>query len=571
MEPYYGRRGKETICGMHRANQTLVLMLAMVATMACVLLWEASPFTGASVAQSSALKSLPRSDLEEQATLYESRPFLKSPPLENKPSKGSALDLADEITKLVEEEAERSLDATLPGTPREDEPTDAMLGSLQRGSNETTAESEESSLAETETALVETSTHDEDDDDSTPAPSNEFILDARPADATLDMSSASMGMNLSSALEEEAESDAISQETESEEKADAPQCDYSVGKWVLDETRPLYSGLECTMWLSPGFSCRKHNHPDKLLDRYRWQPSGCNLPEFNATSVLESLRNKVVAFVGDSLGRQQLQSLLCMLTRGKEETVVTDVGTEFGFFVPPGERKPNGFAYRFEATNTTIVFKWTVTLAFVQPLNDSGRNALHLDRPERFLQENLDRLDVVVMNSGHHWNGGKMKFNRYDFYVHGKPVKKSSELSRVPVAYNATVHNVVEWMSTAIEGTEKVVYYRSLSPRHFRNGDWNTGGSCDTIRFEGEKQVQEGLRVDPNAESAVMGSNVNLLNITSLSLERGETHVSKYGGGTGGQDCLHWCLPGIPDTWNEILFAELATKFKRRSGLNNSV
>jgi hypothetical protein len=186
----------------------------------------------------------------------------------------SALDLADEITKLVEEEAERSLVATLPGKPAA---TDAMLESLQRGSNETTAESEESSLAETETALVETSTHA---DDSTPAPSSE--------DATLDLSSASMAMNLSSALEEEAESDAITQETESEKEADAPQCDYSVGKWVLDETRPLYSGLECTMWLSPGFSCRKHNHPDKLLDRYRWQPSGCNLPEFNATTVLES-------------------------------------------------------------------------------------------------------------------------------------------------------------------------------------------------------------------------------------------------------------------------------------------
>jgi hypothetical protein len=57
MEPYYGRRGKESICGIHRANQTLVLMLGMVATMACVLLWEASPFTGASVAQSPALKS----------------------------------------------------------------------------------------------------------------------------------------------------------------------------------------------------------------------------------------------------------------------------------------------------------------------------------------------------------------------------------------------------------------------------------------------------------------------------------------------------------------------------------
>lgn len=158
-----------------------------------------------------------------------------------------------------------------------------------------------------------------------------------------------------------------------------------------------------------------------------------------------------------------------------------------------------------------------------------------------------------------------MKLNRYDFHLHGKPVSKSSEISRVPVAYNITVHNVVRWMSNAIEGTNKVVYYRSLSPRHFRNGDWNTGGTCDTIRFEGKKQVQEGNRVDPNAESAIVGTNVKLLNVTSLSLERGETHVSKYGGGVGGQDCLHWCLPGIPDTWNEILFADLATKFKKRS------
>jgi len=23
------------------------------------------------------------------------------------------------------------------------------------------------------------------------------------------------------------------------------------------------------------------------------------------------------------------------------------------------------------------------------------------------------------------------------------------------------------------------------------------------------------------------------------------------------QDCSHWCLPGVPDIWNEILYAEL--------------
>ncbi|KAG0581905.1 hypothetical protein KC19_3G018900 [Ceratodon purpureus] len=587
METYHvhGRRGKEsTVCGINRANQTLFLMMAMVATMVCVLLWEASPFTSAGVVHSPVLKSVPRSELEEQSRLYESRPFLKNPLLEKKPSEDNValLDLADE-TNVSQEEAGMILDTTLPGskpsTTRENEPTatDAVPESIQRSSNETLAESEEMSLAETEIVLAERASHDADTTEVPPNSDDLFLevdLDARPSAKPLgapsseeDTFSTSMAVNQTSTLEE-VEADAIAQETEFEEKNSSGKCDYSVGKWVLDETRPLYSGLECNMWLAPGFSCRLNNHPDKLLDRYRWQPAGCDLPEFNASAVLELMRNKVLAFVGDSLARQQLQSLLCMLTRGKNDTVVTDRGSDFGFFTPPGDRKPNGFAYRFEATNTTIIFKWTVTLAHVQPLNTSNpltRNALHLDRPEQFLEDHLRELDVVVLNSGHHWNGGKMKMNRYDFYLHGKPVNKSSELSRVPVAYNTTVHNIVHWMSKAIEGTDKVVYYRSLSPRHFRNGDWNTGGTCDTIRFEEGKQVQEGNRVDPNAESAIVGTNVNLLNITSLSLDRGETHVSKYGGGTGGQDCLHWCLPGIPDTWNEILFAELATKFKGRS------
>lgn len=23
------------------------------------------------------------------------------------------------------------------------------------------------------------------------------------------------------------------------------------------------------------------------------------------------------------------------------------------------------------------------------------------------------------------------------------------------------------------------------------------------------------------------------------------------------QDCSHWCLPGVPDTWNELLYAKI--------------
>uniref|UniRef100_A0A0D3CK28 Uncharacterized protein n=1 Tax=Brassica oleracea var. oleracea TaxID=109376 RepID=A0A0D3CK28_BRAOL len=48
---------------------------------------------------------------------------------------------------------------------------------------------------------------------------------------------------------------------------------------------------------------------------------------------------------------------------------------------------------------------------------------------------------------------------------------------------------------------------------------------------------------------------VTLLDITMLSLLRKDGHPSIYGiGGRTGNDCSHWCLSGVPDTWNEILY-----------------
>ena len=48
---------------------------------------------------------------------------------------------------------------------------------------------------------------------------------------------------------------------------------------------------------------------------------------------------------------------------------------------------------------------------------------------------------------------------------------------------------------------------------------------------------------------------VTLLDITMLSLLRKDGHPSMYGlGGPTGMDCSHWCLAGVPDTWNEILY-----------------
>ena len=72
----------------------------------------------------------------------------------------------------------------------------------------------------------------------------------------------------------------------------------------------------------------------------------------------------------------------------------------------------------------------------------------------------------------------------------------------------------------------------------------------------------EGKRVSQDESvvaGAVKATRVRLLDITALSQLKEKGHISQYSlkASDGVQDCLHWWLPGIPDTWNEILYAQL--------------
>lgn len=60
-----------------------------------------------------------------------------------------------------------------------------------------------------------------------------------------------------------------------------------------------------------------------------------------------------------------------------------------------------------------------------------------------------------------------------------------------------------------------------------------------------------------------------MLNITQLSEYRKDGHPSIYrkhwdpideANPSSYSDCTHWCLPGVPDVWNEILYAYIISK-----------
>lgn len=63
-----------------------------------------------------------------------------------------------------------------------------------------------------------------------------------------------------------------------------------------------------------------------------------------------------------------------------------------------------------------------------------------------------------------------------------------------------------------------------------------------------------------------MRSPVYLLDITMLSKLRKDGHPSIYSGDltpdqranpARSADCSHWCLPGLPDTWNQLFYTAL--------------
>lgn len=276
------------------------------------------------------------------------------------------------------------------------------------------------------------------------------------------------------------------------------------------------------------------------------------------------MKHKTIALVGDSLGRQQFQSMMCIVTGGRFSPEVQNVGKEYGLEKAPSAIRPDGWVYRFPSTNTTILYYWSATLCELEPLNISNPKtnfALHLDRPAKFLQHYLHKFDVLVLNTGHHWNRGKMTANRWIMYAGGKAINDSSELSTISNARNFAVSSVTKWVDSQILNHSRLkAFLRTLSPRHFLDGDWNTGGSCNnTIPLKNGNQVSNNASIDAPAEDAVKGTKVKLLDITALSKLRDEGHISKYSirAFTGSHDCLHWCLPGIPDAWNEILFAQI--------------
>lgn len=94
-------------------------------------------------------------------------------------------------------------------------------------------------------------------------------------------------------------------------------CDLFKGSWV--EGEKVGSGYGYTNWscssIPDSKNCFKHGRKDSEFVNWRWKPHGCHLPRFDAATFLRLVHAKKLAFIGDSVSRNHMDSLLCLLSQ----------------------------------------------------------------------------------------------------------------------------------------------------------------------------------------------------------------------------------------------------------------
>ncbi|KAL3517266.1 hypothetical protein ACH5RR_024168 [Cinchona calisaya] len=345
----------------------------------------------------------------------------------------------------------------------------------------------------------------------------------------------------------------------------AGECDLFVGDWVPDPAGPYYTNSTCFS-IEAHQNCMMNGRPDTDYIYWRWNPRDCDLPKFNGEKFLHFMRNKSLAFIGDSIMRNHAQSLLCTLSQVEEALDVYH------------DKQYKSRRWSFPVHNFTLSVVWAPFLAKATIFEDD--NGVSTD----IIQLHLDELDAVWTQQYKNFDyiftaGGKWFLKPAVYYenntivgCHGCQGKNITEVGFY-YAYRKVVNSTLKFVTSSKHTV--YTFLRTTTPDHFENGEWHNGGYCNRTKpfRDGEVDMNsiDGILRKIELEEFEMASGIGsqngitlkLFDTSYLSLLRPDGHPGAYrnfqpfaGKDKNAKvqnDCLHWCLPGPIDSWNDLM------------------
>ncbi|GLT33997.1 hypothetical protein SLA2020_085450 [Shorea laevis] len=341
------------------------------------------------------------------------------------------------------------------------------------------------------------------------------------------------------------------------------KCDIFKGKWVPHPEGPYYTNETCPLIIDQ-HNCMKFGRPDTEFMRWRWKPDECELPYFDAVQFLELVRGKSMAFLGDSVGKNQMHSLFCLLSSvASPEDVSSKYSSDTTYFTH----------WFYADYNFTLASLWSPFLVTSKDADLNGYSSdsymsLYLDEADKGWTGEIEGYDYVIISAGH-WFFRPLYLHQKGQLVgcHKCSVKNITSLSvyhGYRMAFRTTFRTLL-----SLKSYKGVTFLRTFSPAHFENADWDKGGNCLRTRpFTNQErksddyiwefyltQVEE-VRAAKD-EGRKRGLQFVLLNTTEIMWLRPDGHPSQFGHSRRRNetvnDCVHWCLPGPIDIWNEFL------------------
>ena len=264
--------------------------------------------------------------------------------------------------------------------------------------------------------------------------------------------------------------------------------------------------------------------------------------QFDIKESLINLTNRTILLVGDSITRQLFISISCLTIKNIRFNYVDwmywpcyqdlnhciSSGLHSGFNIGYIEWLNGGKLYFQSLGGGYRYFESNIIKRFANELNKF--RYIHSHEPTfKFPNNNisspiLSKSDVIIINLGFHQDDiNSFKIKLFEFIEVGKQILK--------------YHN---------ESTPYLVYMTS-STQHF-----NKNGTYLGLNNDNNFCINESLhnpRKELEEKYLIEGESIHKI-VDFDDMKLGNLHI-------GGNDCTHYCMPGLPDIKAELLFNEL--------------